>query len=84
MASIEVSGYIINSFKLGWYLQEQNGRNKVYTLQGLPCGSAGKELKNPLAMRETWVQLLGWEDLLVKGKATHSSIMPKGKGYSLQ
>ena len=27
------------------------------------------------AMRETWVQSLGWEDLLEKGKATHSSIL---------
>ena len=30
-------------------------------------------VKNPLSMRETWVQSLGWEDLLEKGKATHSS-----------
>ena len=27
------------------------------------------------AMRETWVQSLGWEDPLEKGKATHSSIL---------
>ena len=26
-------------------------------------------------MRETWVQSLGWEDSLEKGKATHSSIL---------
>ena len=32
-------------------------------------------VKNPLAMRETWVQSLGWEDPLEKGKATHSSIL---------
>ena len=31
--------------------------------------------KNPSAMRETWVQSLGWEDSLEKGKATHSSIL---------
>ena len=31
--------------------------------------------KNPPAMRETWVQSLGWEDPLEKGKATHSSIL---------
>ena len=31
-------------------------------------------VKNPPAMRETWVQSLGWEDTLEKGKATHSSI----------
>ena len=26
-------------------------------------------------MRETWVQSLGWEDPLEKGKATHFSIL---------
>ena len=31
--------------------------------------------KNPPAMKETWVQSLGWEDPLEKGKATHSSIL---------
>ena len=32
-------------------------------------------VKNPPAMWETWVQSLGWEDPLEKGKATHSSIL---------
>ena len=32
-------------------------------------------VKNLLAMQETWVQSLGWEDSLEKGKATHSSIL---------
>ena len=32
-------------------------------------------VKNLLAMRETWVQSLGWEDPLEKGMATHSSIL---------
>ena len=32
-------------------------------------------VKNLPAMRETWVQSLGQEDPLVKGKATHSSIL---------
>ena len=32
-------------------------------------------VKNPPAMRETWVQSLGWEDPLEKGKTTHSSIL---------
>jgi len=32
-------------------------------------------VKNLPAMRETWVQFLGWEDPLEKGKATHSSIL---------
>ena len=31
-------------------------------------------VKNPPTRRETQVQFLGWEDLLEKGMATHSSI----------
>ena len=32
-------------------------------------------VKNSSAMREAWVLSLVWEDLLEKGKATHSSIL---------
>ena len=32
-------------------------------------------VKNLLAMRETWVRSLGWEDPLEEGMATHSSIL---------
>ena len=32
-------------------------------------------VKNSPAMRETWVQSMGWEDLLEKGKAAHFSIL---------
>ena len=32
-------------------------------------------VKNLPAMWETWIRSLGWEDLLEKGKATHSSIL---------
>ena len=32
-------------------------------------------VKNPPAVQETWVQSLGWEHPLEKGKATHSSIL---------
>ena len=28
-----------------------------------------------MSIWETWVQFLGWKDLLEKGKATHSSIL---------
>ena len=37
----------------------------------------GSMVKNPPAMQETTVQFLGWEDLLVKGEATH---FRKGRG----
>ena len=32
-------------------------------------------VRNPPAMQEIWVPSLGWEDLLEKGKAAHSSIL---------
>ena len=32
-------------------------------------------VKNAPAVQETWIQSLGWEDLLEKGMATHSSIL---------
>jgi len=32
-------------------------------------------VKNLPAMQGTWVQSLGWEDPVEKGKATHSSIL---------
>ena len=34
-----------------------------------------QSVKKPPAMQKTWVQSLGWEDPLEKGKATHSSIL---------
>ena len=32
-------------------------------------------VKNPPTMQETWVQSLGWEDLLEKKTAVYSSIL---------
>ena len=40
----------------------------------MPWASLVKK-KNLSAMQETWVQSLGREDPLEKGKATHSSIL---------
>ena len=34
-----------------------------------------ESVKNMPAMQETWVQFLGQEDPLEKGRATHSSIL---------
>ena len=41
-------------------------------------------VKNPPAMRETWVRSLGWEDPLEKGKATHSSILAWKISWTVQ
>ena len=34
-----------------------------------------QQVKNPPAMRETWVRFLSWKDPLEEGMATHSSIL---------
>ena len=41
-------------------------------------------VRNPPAMWETWVQSLGWEDPLEKGKATHSSIPAQRISWTIQ
>ena len=46
-----------------------------YSLQYSWTSLVAQMVKNPPAMRETWVQSLGWEDPVEKGKATHSSIL---------
>ena len=51
------------------------GEGIGYPLQYSGSYLVAQLVKNPPAMRETWVQSLGWEDLLEKGKTTHSSIL---------
>ena len=51
------------------------GKGASYPLQYSWASLVAQLVKNPPAMWETWVQSLGWEDPLQKGKATHSSIM---------
>ena len=46
-----------------------------YPLQYSWASLVAHLVKNLPAMWETWVWSLGWEDLLEKGKATHSSIL---------
>ena len=52
------------------------GEGLGYPLQYSWASLVAQLVKNPLAMRETWVWSLGWEDPLEEGKATHSSILP--------
>ena len=59
------------------------GEGIGYPLQYSWASLVVQLVKNPPAMRETWVQSLGWEDPLEKG----SSFFPKkggGNGYPLQ
>ena len=52
-----------------------SGEGTGYPLQSSWASMVAQLVKNPPAMRETWVRSLGWEDPLEKGKATHSSIL---------
>ena len=51
------------------------GEGIGYPLQYSWASLVAQLVKNLPAMQETWVQSLGWEDPLEKGKATHSSIL---------
>ena len=51
------------------------GEGIGYPLQYSWAPLVAQLVKNPSAMRETWVPSLGWEGLLEKGKTTHSSIL---------
>ena len=46
-----------------------------YPLQYSWASFVAQLVKNPLAVWETWVSSMGWEDPLEKGKATHSNIL---------
>ena len=46
-----------------------------YPLQYSWASRVAQLVKNPPAMQETWVQFLGWEDPLEKGKAPHASML---------
>ena len=52
------------------------GKTNIVKMIVLPKASLVDQLVKHLpAMQETQVQFLGWEDLLEKGMATHSSIL---------
>ena len=54
---------------------ESTGEGMGYPFQYSWASLVAQLVKNPPAMWETWVQSLGWEDPLEKGKATLSSIL---------
>ena len=52
-----------------------SGEGIGYPLQYSWASLVAQLVKKSPAMQETWVQSLGWEDPLEKGKAAHSSIL---------
>ena len=53
-----------------------SGEGIGYPLQYSWVSLVAQLVKNLLAMWETWVWSLGWEDPMEKGKTIHSSILP--------
>ena len=51
------------------------GEGIGYPLEYYWASLVAQLVKNMPAMWETWVQFLGWEDPLEKGRATHPSIL---------
>ena len=56
-------------------LRRSTGEGIGYPLQYSWASLVAQLVKNLPALWETWVQFLGWEDTLEKGKATHSSVL---------
>ena len=64
--------------------RSSSGAGIGYPLQYSWASLVTQRVKNPAAMRETWVRSLGGEDPLEEGMTTHSSILaqriPMDKG----
>ena len=56
-------------------LESSPGEGIGYPLLYSWASLVAQPVKNPPAMRETWVPSLGWEDPLEEGMAIHSSIL---------
>ena len=59
-----------------------SGEGTRYPLQYSWASLVAQLVKNPPAMRETWIRFLGREDPLEKGKTTHSSILAWSHGIA--
>ena len=59
---------------MGWEVRGSFKREGMYVWD-FPGGLVLKKLPAMQKMQETWVRLLGWDDPLEEGMATHSSIL---------
>ena len=57
-------------------LGRSTGGGIGYPLQYFGVSLVTQMVKNLLAMQETWIRPLCWEDVLEEGMATHFSILP--------
>ena len=67
MAVVSVTKYGTAGYEQGWLIGMEQNLGSTSLVAQL--------VKNPPAMRETWVPSLGWEDPPEKGTATYSSIL---------
>ena len=65
-------------------LERSTGEGIGYPLQYSWASLVAQLVKNLPVMWKTWVRSLGWEDLLEKGKATHSSILAQRIPWTVQ
>ena len=56
-----------------WCYRRSFLENNYFLLKHCWASLVAQLVKNPPAVQETWVQSLGWEDPLERGKATHFS-----------
>ena len=64
--------------------ERSTGEGIGYPLQFSWASLVAQLVKNLPAVQETWVQSLGWEDPLEKGKATHASILARRIPWTIQ
>ena len=57
------------------WARSQGPHSHIDVGSSLRKNQVAQVIKNPLAMQETQVQCLGWEDILGKGMATRPSIL---------
>ena len=67
--------HIAHSHRSTLLLGSSPGEETGYPLQYSWASLVAQTVKHLLAMWETWVWSLGWEDLLDEGMATHSSVL---------
>ena len=68
---------------LVWFMDRKDPLEKGYPLLYSWASHEAQLVKNPSAIRETWVWSLGWEDALEKAKTTYSSILAWGISWTV-
>ena len=66
---------LVDGLRFTWILVLKLCHQKCMSLPSAWTSLVAQLIKNPPAVRETWVRSLGWEDPLEKRRATPSSIL---------